>query len=168
MAQFHRLSEFMRQYEKHSVVPRSVFNKHYFLLLSFHFCHKMYSFIFSSTQKRVDCSVAFYSIYVLWTQPCGRDYKVGVQKYKSSYPCFWMHSLIKGRVVTLNKRGHWCSKSLEKQGISEGWEKVIVGAAWTNVRCWEGACVGKELIFQQGWGRGEQGSTDGECRPLLA
>lgn len=43
---------------------------------------------------------------------------------------------------------------------------MIVCTAGTNARNWEN--VGKELTIQQGWGGGEQESTDGEDRPVLA
>jgi len=43
---------------------------------------------------------------------------------------------------------------------------VTVCTAGTNARNWEN--VEKELTIQQGWGGGEQESTDGEDRPVLA
>ena len=43
---------------------------------------------------------------------------------------------------------------------------MTVCTAETNARNWEN--VGKELMIQQGWGGGDQESTDGEDRPVLA
>lgn len=43
---------------------------------------------------------------------------------------------------------------------------MTVCTAGTNARNWEN--VEKELTIQQGWGGGEQESTGGEDRPMLA
>lgn len=162
----------MRQYEKHSVVPRSVFNKHYFLLLSFHFCHKMYSFIFSSTQKRVDCSVAFYSIYLLWTPSLVVETTRWVYR-NTNLP-------IRAFECTVWLREGWWPWTNEDIGVVRVWRSkasVRVGKRWLweqHEQMWD---AGKGHVWGRNWfssrdgvegSRGAQMGNAGLCWPKEA